>query len=187
MLHGSTLGLRGDLFVSQPQGCLTPEGPRLVPQVPKCCFFSNLLLGDCAASQMWSQPATLFMDVLDLPSPMYKMRIMKARTIHQFLNQIYFHFVCICMCMYHSPYIFWICTTILQPVINPTHLLYVLFAATLNSVRILYVTCTKTKYIVKLMHSCKQEHHSLLQHSWRWQLVWQFFVNNCRHSKEKAS
>lgn len=80
-----------------------------------------------------------------------------------------------CMCIYHSPYIFWICTMTLQPVINPTHLLYMLFAATLNSVRILYVTCTKTKYIVKLMHSCKQEHHSLLQHSWRWQLVWQFF------------
>lgn len=87
-------------------GCLTPEGPRLVPWVPKCCFFSNLLLGDCAASQMWSQPATLFTDVLDLHSPMNKMRIMKARTIHQFLNQIYFHFVCICMCIYHSPYIF---------------------------------------------------------------------------------
>lgn len=83
-----------------------------------------------------------------------------------------------CMCIYHLPCIFWICTMTLQPVINPTHLLYVLFAATLNSVRISYVTCTKTKYIVKLMHSCKQVHHSLLQHSQRWQLVWQFF---CKH------
>lgn len=25
------------------------------------------------------------------------------------------------------------------------------------------------------MPCCKQEHHSLLQHSGRWQLVWQFF------------
>lgn len=78
------------------------------------------------------------------------------------------------VCIYHSPYIFRICTVTLQPVINPTHLLYVLFAATLSSVRILYVTCTKTKYIVELMHSCKQEHNFLMQHSWRWQLVWQF-------------
>lgn len=79
-----------------------------------------------------------------------------------------------CVCIYHSPYIFRICTVTLQPVINPTHLLYVLFAATLSSERILYVTCTKTKYIVELMHSCKQEHNFLMQHSWRWQLVWQF-------------
>lgn len=80
-----------------------------------------------------------------------------------------------CMCIYHSPYIFRICTVTLQPVINPTRLLYVLFAATLSSVRILYVTCTKTKYIVELMRSCKQEHNFPIQHSWRWQLVWQFF------------
>lgn len=63
----------------------------------------------------------------------------------------------------------------LQPVINPARLLYVLFAATLSSVRILYVTCTKTKYTVELMHSCKQEHNFQLQHSQRWQLMWQFF------------
>lgn len=35
----------------------------------------------------------------------------------------------------------------------------VLFAATLSSVRILYVSCSKEKYIEELMHGYKQAHN----------------------------
>lgn len=62
--------------------------------------------------------------------------------------------------------------------------IHVLFAATLSSVRILYVTCTKTTSIVQLMCSCKQEHNFPIQHREGGSLYGNAFVNNCRLSQE---